>query len=80
MPDTDGQVVYEIRADDSKLDSDLAASKEKVTDAASDTAQAVEKQSETASKVIRSDSDQTTQHIKKNNQSKDREVNAFSAN
>lgn len=68
MPDTDGQVVYEIRADDSKLDSDLAASKEKVTDAASDTAQAVEKQSETASKVIRSDSDQTTQHIKKNNQ------------
>lgn len=69
MPDnSDGQVVYEIRADDSKLDSDLAASKAKVTDAAADTAQAVEKQSEAVSKAIRSDSDRSTEHTKKNNQ------------
>lgn len=63
----DGDVTYEIRGDDSKLDSDLEAANKKVERSAKETGQKRENVEEQTSKEIKKEQESVTQHHKKQN-------------
>lgn len=63
----DGEVLYEIRSDDSKLDSDLAVAEKKVEQSAEDTAQKVERTSRETSSEIKKETEKVSEHHKKSN-------------
>ena len=65
---SDGDVTYEIRGDDSKLDSDLDAANKKVERSAKETGKQRENVEEQTSREIKKEQESVTQHHKKQNQ------------
>lgn len=63
----DGEVVYEIRADDSKIDSDLDAAQKKVEQSAEKTAKKTEQTEEKTSETVKREKEKVTEHHKQQN-------------
>ena len=63
----DGEVVYEIRADDSKIDSDLDAAQKKVEQSTEKTAKKTEQTEEKTSETVKREKEKVTEHHKQQN-------------
>lgn len=63
----DGEVVYEIRADDSKIDSDLDAAQKKVEQSTEKTAKKTEQTEEKTSETVKKEKEKVTEHHKQQN-------------
>lgn len=63
----DGEVVYEIRADDSKIDSDLDAAQKKVEQSTEKTAKKAEQTEEKTSETVKREKEKVTEHHKQQN-------------
>lgn len=65
---TKGEVVYEIRADDSKVDADLDAAQKKIEKSTEKTAEKTEKTEEKTSESVKKEKEKVTEHHKQQNE------------
>lgn len=68
MSETKGEVVYEIRADDSNLESDLDSAQKKVEKSAESSGNRTEQIEKDTSKSIKKEKEEVTQHHKQQNE------------
>lgn len=68
MSETKGEVVYEIRADDSNLESDLDAAQKKVEKSAEKGAEKTEQVEKDTSKAVKREKEEVTKHHKQQNE------------
>lgn len=64
----DGEVIYELRADDSKLESDLDEAQKKVDQATEKAAEKAEQTEEKTSKVVKKEKEEVTEYHKQQNE------------
>lgn len=69
----DGEVVYEIRADDSKLDSDLDEAQKKVEKSSEKSGEKVEQIEKETSKTVKQEKESVTKHHKEQNEERSKD-------